>query len=182
VPGGREGVRDRCAVFWLCLGPERQTDRRAVGHLHELLRAVLATQTQLISHLHPCVHALAARADFELPGWASQGPAVWAAVGVSGRRASSGQLAACTVCSMASRLHGASWWSRGPLRAAAARGWSRGARESSGDCHPAVREIGVDGNRRNSTLCMARTSRCNFCFRRQAAGCQTGVRSFVLLW
>jgi len=65
------------------------------------------------------VQALAARADFELPGWASRVAAVWAAAGISGWRAFSGQLADYTVCSVASRLHDASWGSIGPLRAAA---------------------------------------------------------------
>ena len=97
------------------------TGRRAVGHLNESLRAVLATQTRLVPHLHPCVHALAARADIELPGWASPGPAVWAAAGISSWRAFSGELAAYTVCSVASRLHDASWESRGAMRAAAVR-------------------------------------------------------------
>jgi len=69
------------------------------------------------------VHALAARADFELPGWASRGPAVWfwAAAGISSCRAFSGQLAAYTVCSAASRLLDVSWGSRGSMRAAAVR-------------------------------------------------------------
>jgi hypothetical protein len=97
------------------------TGRRAVGHLNKSLRAVLATQTRLVPHLHPCVHALAAQADIELPGWASRGPAVWAAAGISSWRAFSGELAAYTVCSVASRLHDASWGSRGAMRAAAVR-------------------------------------------------------------
>ena len=67
------------------------------------------------------MHALAARADFELPGWASRGAAVWAAAGISSWRAFSGELAAYMVCSVASRLHDASWGSIGPLRAAAVR-------------------------------------------------------------
>jgi len=67
------------------------------------------------------VHVLAARAVFELPGWASRDAAVWAAAGISSWRAFSGQLAAYTVCSVASRLHDASWGSIGPLRAAAVR-------------------------------------------------------------
>jgi len=46
------------------------------------------------------VHALAARAVFELPWWASRGLAVWAAAGISSWRAFSGQLAVCTVCSL----------------------------------------------------------------------------------
>ena len=71
------------------------------------------TQTRLDPHLHPCVHALAARADFELPGWASRGAAVWAAAGISSWRAFSGQLAAYVVSSVASRLHDASWGSTG---------------------------------------------------------------------
>jgi len=66
--------------------------------------------------LHPCVHALAARANFELPG-----PLPLRAFLVSSWRAFSGQLAAYTVCSVASRLHDPSWRSRGPLRAAAVR-------------------------------------------------------------
>ena len=66
------------------------TGRSAVGHLNKLLCAILATQIRLISHLHLCVHALAARADFELPWWASRGPAVWAAAGISSWRAFSG--------------------------------------------------------------------------------------------
>jgi len=67
------------------------------------------------------VYALAARADIELPGWASRGPAVWAAAGISSWRAFSGELAAYTVCSVTSRLHDASWGSRGAMRAAAVR-------------------------------------------------------------
>jgi len=47
--------------------------------------------------------------------------AVWAAAGISSWRAFSGQLAAYTVCSVASRLLDASWGSKGPLRAAAVR-------------------------------------------------------------
>ena len=61
------------------------------------------------------------RTPFELPGWASRGAAVWAAAGISSWRAFSSQLAAYTVCSVASRLHDASWGSIGPLRAAAVR-------------------------------------------------------------
>jgi len=113
-----------CAVYRLCLGSEAPgtgTGRRAVGHLNKSLRAVLATQTRLVPHLHSCVHALAARAGIELPGWASRGPAVWAAAGISSWRAFSGELAAYTVCSVASRLHDASWGSRGDMRAAAVR-------------------------------------------------------------
>jgi len=115
-------VRGSCAVYRLCLGSETPgTGRRAVGHLNKLLRAVLATQALLVPHLHPCVHALAARADFELPEWASRGPAVWVAAGISSWRAFSRQLAAYTVCSVASRLHDSSWGSRGAMRAAAVR-------------------------------------------------------------
>jgi len=79
-----------CAVYRLCLGSEAPgtgTGRRAVGHLNKSLRAVLATQTRLVPYLHPCVHALAARAGIELPGWASRGPAVRAAAGISSWRA-----------------------------------------------------------------------------------------------
>ena len=117
-------MRGSCAVYRLCLGSETPgTGRRAVGHLNKSLRAVLATQTRLVPHLHPCVHALAARADIELPGWASRGPAVWAAAGagIFSCRAFSGQLAAYTVCSAASRLLDVSWGSRGAMRAAAVR-------------------------------------------------------------
>jgi len=67
------------------------------------------------------VHALAARADIELLGWASRGPAVLAAAGISSWRAFSGELAAYTVCSVASRLHDASWGSKGALSAAVVR-------------------------------------------------------------
>jgi len=115
-------VRGSCAVYRVCLGSETPgTGRRAVGHLNKLLRAVLATQTRLVPHIHACVHALSARAVFELPGWASRGPAVWAAAGISSCRAFSGQLAAYTVCSAASRLLDVSWESRGAMRAAAVR-------------------------------------------------------------
>jgi len=115
-------VRGSCAVYRLCLGSETPgTGRRAVGHLNKLLRAVLATQARLVPHIHACVHALAARADFELPWWASRGPAVWAAAGISSWRAFSGQLATYTVCSAASRLLDVSWGSRGAMRAAAVR-------------------------------------------------------------
>jgi len=50
-----------------------------------------------------------------------RGAAVWAAAGISSWRAFSGQLAAYTVCSVASRLQDVSWGSGGPLRAAAVR-------------------------------------------------------------
>ena len=116
------GAAARC--IGCVLGSETPgTGRRAVGHLNKLLRAVLATQTQLFSHLHLCVHALAAKADFELPWWASRGPAVWAAAGIPSWRAFtfSGQLAACTctVCSLGCRLHDASWGFKRPMRAEA---------------------------------------------------------------
>ena len=73
-------MRGSCAVYRLCLGSETPgTGHRVVGHLKKLLRAVLAMQARRVPHINACVHALAARADSELPGWASRGPAVWKA-------------------------------------------------------------------------------------------------------
>jgi len=143
-------VRGSCAVYRLCLGSETPgTGRHAVGHLNKSLRAVFATQARLVPHIHACVHALAARADFELPGWASRGPAVWASAGISSCRAFSGQLAAYTVCSAAARplarrqlgVHMAS------ARRSGAH-WSRCAPGAIDDCFPAEKKVGVSENRR----------------------------------
>ena len=59
----RGGAGQLCGVSAVFGSETPGTGRLAVGHLNKSLRAVLATQTRLIPDLHPCVHALAARAD-----------------------------------------------------------------------------------------------------------------------
>jgi len=133
--GGAGQLRGVSAVFAVRDADETSgTGRHAVSHLNKLLRAVLATQARLVPHIHAYVHALATRADLELPGWASRGPAVWAAAGISGCRAFSGQLAAYTVCSAASRLLDVSWGSMGGYARRGGAHWLRCARGASSGC------------------------------------------------
>jgi len=73
-------------VYQLCLGPRRQ-GRAVAPSATSINYCALSSRCRLgsspTSTRVPCVHALAARADFELPGWASRGAAVWAAAGIS---------------------------------------------------------------------------------------------------